>query len=128
MKASRHKMIASNRVSTLIYTYNCCTNCIPQWYLFINPISYGSFLRSNSIVGRLILIRASYAIGFFPDGASVLITLPIDMKKPNVAPEPSIYVPSILKGPCVPAPYLMILKPPARVNCRSRFAVAAYQI
>ena len=31
---------------------------------------------------------------------------------PNVAPEPSMYCPSVLMGPLGPAPYLMMLKPP----------------
>lgn len=61
------------------------------------------------------------------------MTLPIDMKKlgealadvelggpgaayPNVAPEPSIYCPSVLMIPLGPAPYLKMLTVPAR-NC-----------
>ena len=64
----------------------------------------------------LVLIIASYALEFIPGGASVRIMLPIDMKKPKVAPDPTMYVPSIRNGPCVPAPYLMMLKPPGTVS------------
>lgn len=79
---------------------------------------------------RRALANASAEYGDLP---SVLITLPIDMKKlamkrqhhfptltgsmisayPNVAPDPSIYCPSVLIGPLGPAPYLMILNPPS---------------
>lgn len=54
-------------------------------------------LCRGSIMGRLrACIYASVNIG---DGPSVLMTLPIDMKKPNVAPEPSIYCPNVRSGP-----------------------------
>lgn len=43
---------------------------------------------------------------------SDLITLPIDMKKPKVAPDPSMYWPRVLMMPFGPAPYLKMLTVP----------------
>lgn len=78
---------------------------------------------------RLALANAAAEYG---DDASVLMTLPIDMKKlavgvsdvdngqdgqgqiayPKVAPDPSMYWPKVLMTPLCPAPYRMILNPP----------------
>lgn len=40
------------------------------------------------------------------------IILPIDMKKPKVAPEPAMYCPNVLITPFGPAPYRMMLTEP----------------
>ena len=81
-------------------------------------------------------LARAYISSTMVDLASVLITLPIDMKNltacqscslpyadkinhveellyPKVAPEPSMYCPRVLIGPLGPAPYLMMLKPPS---------------
>lgn len=78
-------------------------------------------------------LARAYISSIMGDLPSVLITLPMDMKNlpccqpiicekrthemlglsyPNVAPEPSMYWPSVLIGPFGPAPYLMMLNPP----------------
>jgi len=46
------------------------------------------------------------------DVVSVRIVLPIDMKNPNVAPEPNMYCPNVLITPFGPAPYLIMLTEP----------------
>lgn len=44
--------------------------------------------------------------------ASLRMTLPMDMKKPNVAPDAAMYWPSVRIMPVVPAPYRKMLTVP----------------
>ena len=57
---------------------------------------------------RWALAKASAAMG----DESVRMALPIDMKKPKVAPDPAIYCPRVLMMPFVPAPYLKMFTVP----------------
>jgi hypothetical protein len=62
-----------------------------------------------SIIGRRwARIYMSCSLG----SASDRMTLPMDMKKPKVAPEPAMYWPRVLMMPLGPAPYRKMLTVP----------------
>ena len=103
-------------------------------YTMFYSLLVGRYAVRGMITGRrLDRAKASAACC---ETESVLIMLPIDMKKlegrgtsarvyggvrlgkgqyPNVAPDPTIYCPKLLITPFGPAPYLMMLTEPLEV-------------
>jgi hypothetical protein len=73
---------------------------------------YALAYASAAIGDASVRMTEPVAISICYECDQIFVDLPIDMKNPNVAPEPSMYCPNVLKGPCGPAPNLMILVAP----------------